>query len=1151
MRLTRLKLAGFKTFVEPTEFLIEPGLTGVVGPNGCGKSNLVEALRWVMGESSFKNMRGSGMDDVIFGGSGERAARNMAEVALTLDNSERRAPAAFNDSDILEVTRRIEREDGSTYRVNGKEVRARDVQLLFADAATGARSPALVRQGQISELIAAKPQSRRRILEDAAGIAGLHSRRHEAELRLKAAEDNLVRLEDVIGEIAAQMEGLQRQVRQAARYRSLAGDIRRAEAQLALIGHREAQAQAGLATAELETANRTVNERALAQAEAAKIQAVAANDLPPLREAEAAAAAALVRLKRALDEVEAENRRAKRRAEELAKRLAELRADLARQEAIGRDAGDSLARLTAEDAALAEAQASDSAAIEDARSTLAATEAALASSEAAHAEAQAALSDLVARRQALERGTVEARARHARIVAERDRLRRDAATLDASEGESVLSPLRDGLGLAEAKLKEAETSATASRRQVQEVRERETQSRAPLSEAERALQRLETEIRTLNALLAPADAGRWPPVIESIRVEAGFEIALAAALGDDLDATTAPEAPAHWQHLGNGEADPTLPAGSEPLLARVTAPPELSRRLAQIGIVAREAGPDLAKTLRPGQRLVSRQGDLWRWDGFVTAADAPSPAARRLAERNRLSDLETHAGAARQQVDDARHIAERALAETAAANEAETSALATLKLARTERDAARDALQKAERKAAETAARRAAVDEGMARLDRSVAEFAEQLATQETALAALPAPAEHERTLLAARAELGETRLKAAEARAGLQSLSHEAELRSRRRETIAAEIAAWRQRAATGLQTAQETQRRIEAATGEQTSLLEAPDTYLVARRRLLSEIETAEEARKAAADRLAEGETALAAADRTARETLEALAAARETRASAEARAEAARQRLDALRAEIAGSFEGGIVGLATAAGSQPGDEPPSKDETERRLQQLRGERERLGAVNLRAESELDEIRGKRERMDAERTDLTEAVRRLRQAIAALNREGRERLLAAFEIVDDHFQRLFAVLFGGGTAQLSLVDADDPLDAGLEILARPPGKKPQVMTLLSGGEQALTATALIFAVFLTNPSPICVLDEVDAPLDDANVERYCDLLDDMARETATRFILITHNPITMARMDRLFGVTMAERGVSQLVSVDLATAERIREAG
>ncbi|MDP3602096.1 MAG: AAA family ATPase, partial [Bosea sp. (in: a-proteobacteria)] len=403
MQLTRLRLTGFKTFVEPTEFLIEPGLTGIVGPNGCGKSNLVEALRWVMGESSFKNMRGSGMDDVIFAGSNERPGRNMAEVALTLDNSDRKAPSAFNETDVLEVTRRIEREEGSTYRVNGKEVRARDVQLLFADAATGARSPALVRQGQISEIISAKPQSRRRILEDAAGIAGLHSRRHEAELRLRGAEENLTRLEDVLGEIDGQIDSLQRQARQASRYRSLAADIRRAEATLALIAHHLARGQEAEAERALEAAVRLVAERTGLQAEAARHQAVAAHGLPGLREGEAAAAAALVRLKRGLDELEAENRRARQRAEELDRRLGELQGDLGRQESVARDAAESLARLAQEDAALAREGEGSAGSAEAAAALLAQAEAALAAAEADHGAAQGALSELAARRGALER----------------------------------------------------------------------------------------------------------------------------------------------------------------------------------------------------------------------------------------------------------------------------------------------------------------------------------------------------------------------------------------------------------------------------------------------------------------------------------------------------------------------------------------------------------------------------------------------------------------------------------------------------------------------------------------------------------------------------------------------------------------------------
>ena len=563
MQLTRLRLTGFKTFVEPTEFLIEPGLTGVVGPNGCGKSNLVEALRWVMGESSFKNMRGSGMDDVIFAGSNERPGRNMAEVALTLDNSARKAPSAFNETDILEVTRRIEREEGSTYRVNGKEVRARDVQLLFADAATGARSPALVRQGQISEIISAKPQSRRRILEDAAGIAGLHGRRHEAELRLRGAEENLTRLEDVLGEIDAQIEALQRQARQASRYRSLAADIRRAEATLALIAHHLARSQEAEAGRALEQAVRIVAERTGIQAEAAKRQAVAAHELPGLREGEAAAAAALVRLKRGLDELEAENRRARQRAEELERRLAELNGDLGRQESVARDAAESLARLSQEEAGLLADGEGATEAGEAAAAALAGADATLAQAETGHAAAQAALSELAARRGALERALRETKEREARSVQERERLLRDQAALDAGSAALPLEPLQAAVATADAALREADAAAGAARTALAAARDRETQLRGPLTEADRTAQRLETETRTLQKLLAPASGDRWPAILDSVTVAKGYEVALGAALGDDLDAATDPAAPNHWHDTGSGEDDPALPAGAE------------------------------------------------------------------------------------------------------------------------------------------------------------------------------------------------------------------------------------------------------------------------------------------------------------------------------------------------------------------------------------------------------------------------------------------------------------------------------------------------------------------------------------------------------------------------------------------------------------
>ncbi len=385
--------------------------------------------------------------------------------------------------------------------------------------------------------------------------------------------------------------------------------------------------------------------------------------------------------------------------------------------------------------------------------------------------------------------------------------------------------------------------------------------------------------------------------------------------------------------------------------------------------------------------------------------------------------------------------------------------------------------------------------------------------------------------------------------RADAQALAREVELAQRRIDAIKSETAAWderRQGAAAQITTLKN---RLDETRSERHGLEDAPQAFAEKRRGLISEVERAEASRRAAADRLAAGENALADADKAARAALEAMGTAREEAARAEERHVAAKRRLADVSHEIREMLEVDPSEVAALAGIEPGAALPDVTQVEAELDKLRRDRERIGAVNLRAEEELREVEAQHTSLATERDDLSEAIKRLRQGIQSLNKEARERLLASFEVVNNHFKRLFTELFGGGTAELQLIEHEDPLEAGLDILAKPPGKKPATLSLLSGGEQALTALALIFAVFLTNPAPICVLDEVDAPLDDHNVDRFCDLLDEMTRSTDTRFIIITHNPITMARMNRLFGVTMAERGVSQLVSVDLEAAVKIRD--
>lgn len=1150
MKFSKLRIVGFKSFVEPMEFIIGDGLTGVVGPNGCGKSNLVEALRWVMGENSYKNMRASGMDDVIFSGSLNRPARNTAEVTLFLDNPDRTAPTAFNDADLLEVSRRIEREQGSNYKINAKDVRARDVQLLFADASTGARSPAMVRQGQIGELIAAKPTSRRQILEEAAGISGLHSRRHEAEIRLRAAEQNLERLEDVLVQIDGQLDNLKRQSRQASRYRNLSSEIRAAEASILFIRWTESRNALSVAENQFAEAQKQVNEATALQAESARVQAIAAHKLPELRDEAVKAAAALQRLVIARNELDAEERRVKERLQDLERRLVQLAEDIRREQAMVSENDEVLERLSEERAELLEENEMVQERTDSARESVSEAEETVRANETRLSDLTAAEARASAERRQLERAVAETRQRAERLVAQAQEAQQalDALNSQLAENDGV-SENREALELAEETLLEAEAAAEEAELATREAREQEQSARGPLSDAQQALQGLETEARTLDQVLNVNSDQDFIPVVEQVQVEQGFETALGAALGEDLDASLEETAAVKWGTPLPGDRDPVLPSGIRSLADVVVAPAELARRLRQVGIVDQHEGPARRAELLPGQRLVSRDGDLWRWDGFLVAANAPTPAAQRLAQKNRLAELADEIDTARGELEGRQQDLETAATRVRQSVELEQSARGKVRDGQRKAAAAREALVTAERSISQLAAKKAAAQDRSERIAEEAELAREQVVEADERLADAPESANYQEQISDLQEEVAAARGALAEARAVSEGLAREQQMRDRRLEAIAREYDSWKTRASNAARQITVLTERREEAEEERAELIEAPEDIEIKRRQLFSAISKAEDEKKTRDDQLQQAELDLSEVDRAARAAMEALAGAREQKIRAEERFEASKERKGNLERRIDEDLEVPVTALPEIAGLKEGAPLPDPAATERKLERLKAERERLGGVNLRAEEELKEIDEQKTTLTSERDDLIEAIRRLRTGISNLNREARERLLASFEVVNGHFQRLFTHLFGGGTAELQLVDSDDPLDAGLEIIARPPGKKPQTMTLLSGGEQALTAMSLIFAVFLTNPAPICVLDEVDAPLDDANVERYCDLLDEMTASTETRFVVITHNPITMARMNRLFGVTMAERGVSQLVSVDLETAERFRE--
>lgn len=1136
MQIKRLRLTGFKSFVDPADLRIEPGLTGIVGPNGCGKSNLLEALRWAMGENSAKSMRGAGMEDVIFAGTASRPQRDFAEVSILAEQT------GGPDDGELEVVRRIERGAGSAYRINGRDVRAKDVGLLFADSATGAHSPALVSQGRIGAIIQAKPGERRQMLEEAAGISGLHVRRKDAEQKLRATEANLTRLDELISDQEARAAALKRQARQAERYRELSDRIRVAEARMIFARWRDAAAAADAAKQEAAAAEALVAERTAAQETALAAQQAVATTLATAR------AAALAQRDRAseamhrLATLRSERAAIDRRIAELHDSATRLESDKEREGALARDAADALTRLDSEAQAL-------NTRIADATARMPELDAALAQAERAARDAEVALAQALAA-QAAE--AAETRVADAALAAARTRAER--ATREAARVEAEIRALGDPAPLAAERQRAADARAQAAR-QAESARtglaradaaeraaiDSRSRAQSARAEAHAELAQLDSEAAALSKATRPSGKER---LLDRLTVAPGYERALAAALGDDLEAGLDPAGERHWAGAEPLPGDPAPPRGTTPLATHVTAPPALARRLVQVLVAETDEGQPLAV----GQRLVTLMGVLRRWDGYV-ARSGGAAAAERLERVNRLHAIEKARPAAVRAVDAADAELARIEGDIAEAKRAASDCRRLLDSAET---AGRDAARAEDRAAAAIErldAQRADLEGRRARTVAEQEEAAGEVARAETARAALPDGRETRAKVGALSSEAELRRTAAATARAERGALERDIAAARERLAAAQAERRSWTSRAG-------EAARRIAEMDARAIELADASEALASRPAELDAAVTGAERASEearieSAAAQLAEreAEAELRGTEAAVRAAGDALGEAREQRAGAVARAEnhdlrrVEMNRLSGERFECPPPVLSQRVGFDPDSVRGPQDESAAHD-------RLIAERERIGPVNLVAETELAELTSAAQTAAAERDELIQAVHRLRGSIGTLNREGRQRLLTAFEAVDQHFRRLFTTLFNGGQAHLALIDSDDPLEAGLEIMAQPPGKKLQSLTLLSGGEQALTAVALIFALFLTNPAPICVLDEVDAPLDDANIERFCDLLEAMTRETATRYLIVTHNAATMSRMHRLFGVTMVERGVSRLVSVDLGGAESLLAA-
>jgi chromosome segregation protein len=1090
------------------------------------------------------------MDDVIFAGTTSRPSRNIAEVTLTLgaevtltlgESTEPPIPfpPPFEAQTELQVSRRIERGAGSTYRVNGREHRARDVQTLFADMASGARSSAMVSQGRVSAIVNARPDERRSILEEAAGITGLHARRHEAELKLRATETNLERAEDLRGQLDTQLQALRRQARQAARYRSLSGTIQTAEAEL--LSLQKARVAAALAAAQSAiAAAKTASMQASEAAAAAVAEAAAtATALPPLRETEAEARTALERRRLEREQIAAEEQRARQALDHAANRLAQLKRDLDHAGRSRADATAALERLATDAARLAAEAADHPARAEAAAAELTAAAEAVRLTEAESHRSTSHAAELGAKRQSLTQAKSQAEAALARVVqhltrvtGERDRI----APIPPERITEAETAKQD----AETALQTARATAETAEKQLAASRPAHASARELATKADAARARLAAEVQALREILAVRDGEKWPPMVDSLTVPDGLEVPLGAALGEELESAADLTAARHWRALG-----PLPPHAAPPnaakLVALVTAPEALARALGQIFLVDDEAtGDALQRDLSCGQTLVSRAGAVWRWDGYTIRAGTPTAATVRLQQRNRLNGLRDQLAAAEQAAQAARTA--RIAAETVEreADAAERAARTARRDAEQKLERAREAASRLQAQATQQATQRAGLDQQIARLEaeRQTAET-EQRRVQ-TEFTALPDLDSARTAVERARTALTLARARESAARSERDTLARLHTARTQRQQAVSREQSEATKRAEDAAARLSELQSRTVAAETEHAALAGAPAEIRARREGASAAQAEAETTHRAAAAALSAAERAASEAARAEKAAEAEAARARETVLRSEAGVEQTQAAAEAMTARI-------IERLGEDA-KLPAPTGPIDAETEeksrRRLERLNKERNEMGPVNLRAELEAEEIEKQMAVIASETQELTTAIAKLRGSIGHLNREGRERLTATFQQVDGHFQALFTRMFGGGRAQLAMVGSDDPLAAGLEIYAQPPGKKLATLSLLSGGEQALTALSLIFAVFKCNPAPVCVLDEVDAPLDDANVDRFCTLLEDMVRDTGTRFLVVTHHHLTMARMDRLYGVTMQERGISRLLSVDLQKA-------
>ena len=1141
MKFKSVRISGFKSFLEPTEILINDGLTGVVGPNGCGKSNIVEAVKWVMGENSARQMRGDEMDDIIFAGTSERPARNFAEVSIKLDNSERKAPANFNHLEEIEISRKIEREKGSIYRVNSKQVRARDIQLIFADNGTGARSSGIVSQGRIAQIIDATSEDRRIILEEAANIKGLHNRRHEAELKLNGANENLNRLMDIEQTYQDQLIELEKQGRKAARYRSVGDRLRKAEATLFLTLLNTAENEFNDFKKHLDIAKENVNKGQINVSKHTEAKQEILDELPEFKKLETKKITVLQSLNITKIRLEEEKSSAKTTLNNTLNQISQIETDIQREVEIKQDAKKTLLSLFTEEEKLKSESTNfltkKTDALKLVKDLKAKTE-----------EANTKLSTITSEIYSIKSDKSDLEKRISVLTDKIKNSEFQISEFNSKEDEQLLKKNNQQLSKLKQILRNKNQNLVSNKQELIKLEEKEVKLSDQKSNTDQNFNVINAELNSLSSILGD-DTLNKNSLEKSINNIGNLEKAIGSVLGETLLAPIHSDQNhflknTYWRNDLKTKFSSELPKGAIPIISEIKKNSILDIALIGVGIVKdEETAYDLQKNLSFGQALTTSKGGLWRWDGFVQPQGAQNSYSERLQQIAKLRLLQNKLPAVKKE----QKIIESKIDEN------------QLGISKCKRD-----IIELESQISELIKNSNTLELTNSKLDAKLLsskvllkEHLDITKISQKELVGLKNQLNNSINLpslladeLKIRNIADQCRNELADAMASEQQIKTHESFQARNLMQINNQSENWKKRENEASMRLMSLQDRLKKLKDDQKRLTSLPDDFEKREEDLNKQIDKAVQDKNIASDKLVHTETNLHNIEKLEREAEQKVTSFREEMIKIDASLNLARTKIQNIEARVFEKLRINTDKLLEIVGfNEKNNLNVSIELLERTVQRLINERESLGAVNLRAEEEMKEMKEKIETMSSERIDLELAIEKLRTGIFELNKEGRQRLKDSFNDVNKNFKDLFQKLFGGGDAELKLVGSEDPLKAGLEVLASPPGKKMQLLSLLSGGEQALTAISLIFSVFLCNPAPICILDEVDAPLDDTNVGRFCNLLNKIVAETNTYFMVVTHHRLTMAKMDRLFGVTMEQKGISRLVSVNLEEANRIRD--